>query len=160
MISLVKLYGMFCLVCSGWKIKMENQEDQDLVIRKAHKGNTLVLMDKDYYCNTLVMKHHLNTSTYQKLDSNSDKRVFNNLRFLRKQHESCLTKNELKYILNSNWKSSNFYVLSKAHKSKKIIEEINKSNNICLNMHPSEDLKGRPIVGGPNSPTQGISGLL
>ena len=55
----------------------ELQEDQDLVIRKADKGNTLVVMDKDYYCNTLVMKHHLNTSTYQKVDSNSDKRVFN-----------------------------------------------------------------------------------
>ena len=27
-------------------------------------------------------------------------------------------------------------------------------------MQPPEDLKGRPIVGGPNSPTQGISGLL
>ena len=49
------------------------QEDQDLVIRKADKGNTLVLMDKDYYFNTLVMKHHLNTGTYQKVDSNSDK---------------------------------------------------------------------------------------
>ena len=55
----------------------ELQEDQDLVIRKADKGNTLVVMDKDYCCNTLVMKHHLNTSTYQKVDSNSDKRVFN-----------------------------------------------------------------------------------
>ena len=55
----------------------ELQEDQDLVIRKADKGNTLVVMDKDYCCNTLVMKHHLNTSTSQKVDSNSDKRVFN-----------------------------------------------------------------------------------
>ena len=27
-------------------------------------------------------------------------------------------------------------------------------------MQPPEDLKGEPIVGGPNSPTQGISGLL
>ena len=27
-------------------------------------------------------------------------------------------------------------------------------------MQPSENLKGRPIVGGPNSPTQGISGPL
>ena len=62
------------------KALKELQEDQDLVIRKTDKGNTLVLMDKDYYCNTLVMKHHLNTSTYQKVDSNSDKRVFNNLK--------------------------------------------------------------------------------
>ena len=62
------------------KALKELQEHQDLVIRKADKGNTLVLMDKDCYCNTLVMKHHLNTSTYQKVDSNSDKRVFNNLK--------------------------------------------------------------------------------
>ena len=29
-----------------------------------------------------------------------------------------------------------------------------------LNMQPPEDLKGRPIVGGPNSPTHGISSFL
>ena len=29
--------------------------------------------------------------------------------------------------------------------SKKIIEEINERNNICLNMQPPEDLKGGPI---------------
>ena len=138
----------------------ESQEGQNVVIRKADKGNTLMLMDKDYYFNTLVMKHHLNTGTYQKVDSNSDKRVFNNRKLLIKKHQSCLTKNKLKYILNSNWKSSNFYVLPKVHKPKKIIEEINESNDICLNMQPPEDLKGRPIVGGVNSPTQGISGLL
>ena len=27
-------------------------------------------------------------------------------------------------------------------------------------MQPPDDLKGIPIVGGPNSPAQGISGLL
>ena len=66
----------------------------------------------------------------------------------------------MKFILNSNCKSSNFYVLPKVHKSKKIIEEIYESSNICVNMQPPEDLKGRTIVGGPNSLSQGISGLL
>ena len=66
----------------------------------------------------------------------------------------------MKYILNSNKKSSNFYVLPKVHKSKKIIEETNESNNICLNMQPPEDLKGRTIAGGQNSFTQGISSIL
>ena len=47
----------------------------------------------------------------------------------------------MKYILYSNWKSSNFYVLPKVRKSKKIIEMINGDNNICLNMQPLEDLK-------------------
>ena len=69
------------------KALKELQEDQDLVIRKADKGNNLVLMDKDYYCDTLVMKDHLSTSTYQKVDSNSDKHVFNNLKLLIKKHE-------------------------------------------------------------------------
>ena len=35
-----------------------------------------------------------------------------------------------------------------------------KATTIGLNMQPLEDLKGRPIVGDPNSPIQGISGLL
>ena len=60
----------------------------------------------------------------------------------------------MKYILNSGWNSSKFYILPQAHKSKKIIEEVNKSNNISLNMQPPEDLKGRPIVGSPDSPTK------
>ena len=50
------------------KALKELQEDQYLVIRKADKGNTIVLMDKDYYCDTLVMNHHLRTSTNQKVD--------------------------------------------------------------------------------------------
>ena len=66
----------------------------------------------------------------------------------------------MKYIFNGNWKSLDFYVLPKVHKSKKIIEEINESNNSCVNMQPPEDLKGRLIVCGPTSPTEGISGLL
>ena len=65
-------------------------------------------MDKDSYCNALVMKHHINTSTYQQVDLNSDKRVFNNLKLLIKKYKSCLTKNETKYILDSNWTSSIF----------------------------------------------------
>ena len=66
----------------------------------------------------------------------------------------------MKYILNSNWESSNFYVLPKVHMSKKIIEKINESSNICVNMESLEGLKGRSVVDGPNSSTQGINGLL
>ena len=52
------------------------------------------------------MKPHLHTITYQKVDSNRDKRIFNNPKTLIGKHESCLTKNEMKYILKSNWQSS------------------------------------------------------
>ena len=48
------------------------------------------------------MKHHPNTCTYhsQKADSNSDKRVLDNI--FNKKYEPSLTKNEIKHILNSN----------------------------------------------------------
>ena len=37
----------------------------------------------------------------------------------------------MKHILNSKWKSSNFYVLPKVHKSKKIIEKLIKVTYLC-----------------------------
>ena len=37
----------------------ELQEDQNLVVIKADKGNIVVLIYKGYYCTTLVMKHIL-----------------------------------------------------------------------------------------------------
>ena len=80
--------------------------DETLVIRKAGKGNDPVLMKKDSYCNTIVMKHHPNTRTYEKVNSNSDIRIVSNLKSLVKNYESFLTKNE-SIFLSSNSKSSN-----------------------------------------------------
>lgn len=57
---------------------------------------TLILIKTDYYCNSLDMKHHVNTSTYPNLDAKNVQRVFNNLNS--QAHKSCLTKNETKYI--------------------------------------------------------------
>ena len=92
------------------------------------------------------MKNHLNTSTYHKVDTNSDKNVFNNLKYLLIKCETYLTKNETNYILKSSWKLLNLYIyiihiyiLPKVHKSKKIAEGI--SDDICINMEPSADLK-------------------
>ena len=47
-------------------------------------------------------------------------------------------------------KLSKFHVLPKVNKSKKIIGEINESNNICVNILPPEDLRERPIEGDQN----------
>ena len=38
--------------------------------------------------------------------------------------------------------------------------EINKRNIPYIEMDPPRDLKGRPIIAGPNSPTQHLSQLL
>ena len=60
------------------------REDRNLIIRKADRGNTFVLMEKDNYCNILVLKHHLNASAYEKVDTDIGIRVFNNLKSLLK----------------------------------------------------------------------------
>lgn len=66
----------------------------------------------------------------------------------------------MEYILKKDWKSSNFYVFPKVYKSKKIIGQINKTNDICINMEPPKHLEEKTITGVPNSPTQGISGVF
>ena len=66
----------------------------------------------------------------------------------------------MKCISHSKLKSSNFSILPKVHKFKKIIEKINAGDNIGLTIQSPQYLKGRSIVGGPNSSTQGIMSYL
>ena len=68
------------------KALKELQKDQNLVIRKAGKGNILVITEKHYYWNAL--KHHLSTSTHQKVNTNSVKYVFGNLKSLIKKNKT------------------------------------------------------------------------
>ena len=86
--------------------------------------------------------------------------MMTNLKKLIKKHENCLTKNEQKFITESEWKASNFYVLPKIHKSKPIIDQINSSHTNYVEMAPPQDLKGRPIIAGPVAPTQRLSEFL
>ena len=58
------------------------------------------------------------------------------------------------------WKTSNFYILPKIHKSTEIIQAIARSDKDYIEMSPPDNLKGRPIVAGPASPTQRLSEFL
>ena len=55
------------------KALAEIKSHQDIVIQKADKVNTLV-MDKGYYTNKLVLRDHLNTSTYEVVPKDTDKK--------------------------------------------------------------------------------------
>ena len=57
------------------------------------------------------------------------------------------------------WKTSEFYCTIKTHKCKSTQEEIVQTDN-DINVLKSNDLKGRPIVASPNSPTQALSSLI
>ena len=133
---------------------------EDIVIKKADKGNTLIVMDRDFYRDKLVLHDHLLQPTYKKVGEKEATDVFGKMKSLLTEHKDCLTSKEFKYITDFSWSHSNFYVLPKIHKNQAIIEKVNNTDNIYLEMETPLDLKARPIVAGSNSPTSRLSELL
>ena len=76
----------------------ELTNNPNIVIQKADKVNTFVILDKEFYIEKLVRRGHLASNTYVKIDSNSDKKVFSKLNRLIDKHAKCLTKREHKCL--------------------------------------------------------------
>ena len=131
-----------------------------IIIKKADKSNTLVLMEKNDYENKLVLEGHLHTPTYEKAPDDANKKVFSKIKTLCKKHSSCITDNERKVIENDDWSESQFYVLPKLHKCKSVLDNISQHDGEYIQMSFPDDLKGRPINGDVNSVTHGLSKLL
>ena len=143
------------------RVALKDLKDQsDIIIKTADKGSNLVIMDTDFYRNKLVITDHLNSTTYQKIDSNCDKKVMEKLKKHVKSYKNCLTEKEQDYLTNFEWNTSNFYILPKVHKSKIIKDQIENSDTYCIEVNSPDDLKGRPIIAGCSSPTHRLSALL
>ena len=132
----------------------------DIIMKPTDKGGGLVLMDKLYYRDSLVIKGHLDSNVYQEVPLDSDKKVFKNLKSLVEKYRSNLTKREVDYLTNFKWQSSNIYCTPKIHKCKTIQEAIALSTDDYIEVFQPEDLKTRPIISGPESPTQRLSFLI
>ncbi len=132
----------------------------DIIIKKADKGGMLVIMDIDFYRDKMVLGDHLSTNTYEVASQNADDEVMKNLSKLISKHEKCLYPKEIRYINNTSWKSSNIYVIPKIHKNQTIKTACNNTNKEYLHIPLPQDLKGRPIIAGPESPTQRLSEVL
>ena len=132
----------------------------DLTIKPADKGGGLVLMDKWYYWDSLVIKGNLDSNVYQEVPLDSYKKVFENLKSLAEKYKSNLTKREVDYLTNFKRQSSNIYCSPKLHKCKTIQEAIALSTDDYIEVFQPEDLKARPIISGPESPTQRLSCLI
>ena len=138
----------------------ELTSNNDLIIKPADKSGNFVLLDKIYYRDKLVLQGHLESDTYEKVSNNEDNNVMKNLKKLVQKHQNALTKKEQDFLTDFQWKTSNMYVLPKIHKSKIILDKIASSNQDFIQMSPPDDLKGRPIIAGPISPTQRLSEFL
>ena len=136
------------------------KKSTDIIIKKADKGGMFVVLDADFYRNKMVLKDHLESETYEVVNTNADNKVIKLLAQLTKKHSKCLIESEIRYINNKNWKSSNIYVTPKVHKCKEIIDITSSSTEEYIHMPCPPNLKGRPIIAGPESPTQRLSELI
>ena len=87
-------------------------------------------------------------------------KIHKNLKKLLHKYNKCFTESEQKFLNEKSFETSNFYGLTKIHKSKVIEAAIHSQNTEVVGVWEPCDLKVRPIVGGPNCPTRRLSYFL
>ena len=117
-------------------------------------------MDRTFY-KEKIEELLADTDTYVVLpQGNQDQTIMNKITKLVKRFENETTKPEKQYITNFSWKTSNFYGLPKIHKSSLISNSIKEQNCEYITLPAPADLKMRPIVAGPVSPTHRLSNYI
>ena len=69
----------------------------------------------------------------------------------------CFTEPEWKFLNDKHHEVANFYMLPKIRKSIIIESAINTQNSEIIGIFKSNDLKLKPVVGGPRCPTRKLS---
>ena len=82
------------------------------------------------------------------------------LKKLLNKHKSIFIVKEFKYLNEADYSTNNFYGLPKIHKSQLITNAIKEQNSEVVSINEPQDLKVRPIVGGPKCPTRKLSELI
>ena len=135
------------------------KNDKNLVVKESDKGGACVVMDSEFYGRK--MRQILeDETTYKKLDKNIDKEILKKIEDLPAMHDKELTKKEVKYLTNFNYKTSQLYSLPKVHKSMKINEEIQKTKTEYISVIRPNDMSFRPIIAGLVCVTSRLSNFL
>ncbi|CAG2214510.1 unnamed protein product [Mytilus edulis] len=116
-------------------------------------------MDREYYRDS-ILNMLQDEMSYEVTDKKLDRQTSTMIKKLLKKHETELFKEEIDYISNSKFSESYFYGLPKIHKSEEISNAISEQNSEYIELLTPNDLKFRPIVGGPNSVTQNLSHFI
>ena len=131
-------------------------------MKEADKGRATVIMDKIFYKNK-IEELLSDTENYTLIKGdNQDKSIMKKNQKLLQKFKEETTKAEKECIDKFSCKTSNFYGLPKIHKSKCINEAIKEqdADYIKLYVQAPNDLKFRPIVVGPLSPTHRLSNFV
>jgi hypothetical protein len=116
-------------------------------------------MDKDYY-RAKMLEQLRDDNTYKQISKNMDRTIINKIKKFSEIYKCTLSKDEIEYITDFNYVTSNFYGLPKIHKSMEIKNAIGLIKQSVISIENPVDLKFRPIVAGPSCPTHRLSHML
>ena len=135
------------------------KSNKDIVIKEADKGHAVVIMNMEYY-KRKVDSMLSDEQQYLQVDENSDSLVKQRIDTFIEKYSGELLDKEEDFVTNFKWNTATFYALPKIHKSEMIKRAIIEQKCSCVQIEDPEDLTFRPIVGGPNAPTQRLAQLM
>ena len=121
----------------------------------------MVIMSKTYHYE-MVMEHLRDRTTHEESETEDyDKRVMELIKEYADQNTpDILTEKENECISDFIPSSSKFSSLPKVHKGKEIQKIMKETPTDYLKLPEPPIIPGRPIVGGPNFPTNTLSNLI
>ena len=96
---------------------MTKTRSNEIIIKPADKGSIVVVMSSKYYWK--MCQSHLNNEQYYRCLFENDPSLIVNEKIINYANEYCsiVTDNKYEYLVNRNYKISNFYINPKLHKS-------------------------------------------
>ena len=136
----------------------ELRNNENIIIKEADKGGAVIIMEREYY-REKIQEMLNNETNFQLLEGNRDTKIIAKIKKLCEKYENQLTKKEMDYLVDFDAKTSNFYGLPKIHKSEEIKKAVRTQKSSFIETPNPGDLKFRPIIAGPESPTNRLCDL-
>jgi hypothetical protein len=130
-----------------------------IVIMAADKGGAVVILEADHY-KRMVEAVFDDPEYFEDSDTNQMRTIIGKINSLCLKYQSELTKDETNFLTNFDFRESNFYGLPKIHKSQIIKDAVREQSSEVVSILSPQDLKIRPIIGGPASPTSNLSRFI
>ena len=119
--------------------------ENEIVIKPADKGSITTVMSPEFYLD--MCESHLRNEEYYECIQDNDPfpLLKNRIIAYAKKYKNLLTGHEYKTLPQKTYKISNFYMLSKLHKSKELNDIIMAKNSEYINDDTILTIEGRPI---------------
>ena len=144
---------------SALKELVELVDANQIVIMAADKGGAVVIMDADHY-KQMVESVFDDPEYFEDCSTSEMREIIGKIGSLCRKYDQVLTKDEASFLTNFDFRESNFYGLPKIHKSQTIKDAVKSQASEVVTVPRPQDLKVRPIIGGPSSPTSNLSRMI